>query len=517
MAVAATALAPPGIDVDSAAGKALARLWKKLAKDQARFERIDQYRRGEPPLPTSSAKLRDGFKGFQKKARANFAELAAEAVRERLRQTGLRTPVAQGTLGDLEAFQTWELLGGPLVQRDVHDLVLNFGRAYVIVGFDNSSGRPLPTAEDPRLCIVDKDPRTGRVRSALKVYRDEDLALDFAHLMLPGEVHVAVRDAKGATLTIPPRFNARQWQWADERFGAQPEDPADDDGIDRGGPLPAGMERTVPVVEFLNRDGVGEYERHTDLLDRINHMILQRLVIATLQAFRQRAVKGDLPEKDSNGNDIDYDELFSADPGALWQLPDGVELWESATADLSSILTAVKHDVLHYCAVTRTPIAMMLPDDAAQSAEGADFQREGLVHRCRDRLDLFTPKWSEVHALIYTYPGQYHNAQRSDVTKVRPLWEDVVRRSLAEQASAFAQLHDLPLETRYRIAMQASPEELELLRAERQTEALYAARVAAMTQAMQPAAAPAAAEPQQQQTAPTTPAPAREPAAVAAQ
>lgn len=58
-----------------------------------------------------------------------------------------------------------------------------------------------------------------------------------------------------------------------------------------------------------------------DDLDRINLLVLQRVQIAVLQAFRQRAIKGELPEKDAAGNAIDYNVLFSSDPAALWQLP----------------------------------------------------------------------------------------------------------------------------------------------------------------------------------------------------
>jgi hypothetical protein len=82
----------------------------------------------------------------------------------------------------------------------------------------------------------------------------------------------------------------------------------------------------VPVVR--SRTGHGPCTAHArassrphlPILDRINYTILNRLEIATLQAFRQRAIKG-VPDKDAEGNEIDYDDIFSADPGALWQLP----------------------------------------------------------------------------------------------------------------------------------------------------------------------------------------------------
>ena len=53
----------------------------------------------------------------------------------------------------------------------------------------------------------------------------------------------------------------------------------------------------VPVVQFANQPNLqgrywSEFEKHCGLLDRVGYQILQRLEIATLQAFKQRAVKG---------------------------------------------------------------------------------------------------------------------------------------------------------------------------------------------------------------------------------
>jgi hypothetical protein len=92
----------------------------------------------------------------------------------------------------------------------------------------------------------------------------------------------------------------------------------------------------VPVIQFLNRadmDGgaQGEFETHLGLLDRINYGVLNRLEIATLQAFRQRAIKG-VPDRDAQGAEIDYSDVFSMDPGAMWILPETADLWEQAMA-----------------------------------------------------------------------------------------------------------------------------------------------------------------------------------------
>ena len=149
----------------------------------------------------------------------------------------------------------------------------------------------------------------------------------------------------------------------------------------------SGASMGIPVVLYNNPGGAGEFENHLDLIDRINSGgILQRLVIVALQAFRQRALTGGmLPEKDENGKTIDWAKVFAPAPGALWNLPEGLDIWESQQVDTGPILAASKDDVRQLSAVTRTPLPMLMPDTANSSAEGARSTENGYIFRCRDR------------------------------------------------------------------------------------------------------------------------------------
>src|SRR3546814_13069879 len=103
-----------------------------------------------------------------------------------------------------------------------------------------------------------------------------------------------------------------------------------------------------------------DLERHTDTLDRINHGILQRMVISLYQAYRLRAIAvddDDAPETDPDtGQEINYEDLLSSDPGAFIKIPFGAKMWEGAQADLTGILSAVKDDVLYFMETTKTPL-----------------------------------------------------------------------------------------------------------------------------------------------------------------
>ncbi len=135
---------------------------------------------------------------------------------------------------------------------------------------------------------------------------------------------------------------------------------------------------------------MSEFGRHRDLLDRLDHMVLQGMTIATYQAFKQRAIEepeGGLPDEDENGRTIDYDEMFSADPGALWRIPFASKIWESGNVDLTPVWTGVEKFIQQLSAVTFTPLAMFSPDGQNQSAAGSAFAREGRTFKIEDRQD----------------------------------------------------------------------------------------------------------------------------------
>ena len=64
-----------------------------------RYDLLDNYYRGEPPLPMGPENCRATFRRFQKKARANWASLIVEAPRERMKPVGFRTAAEGDELG----------------------------------------------------------------------------------------------------------------------------------------------------------------------------------------------------------------------------------------------------------------------------------------------------------------------------------------------------------------------------------------------------------------------------------
>lgn len=431
----------------------LNRLINRLGDQQTRLNLLDNYYRGDCTLPEGAQNSREAYRQFQRKARSNFAALVVEAVRERMMPVGFRTGAQGDTNGDTEAWRIWQANALDADSALVHRAQLSMGDAYVIVGGrDPDTGVPVITPEDPRQVITEHDPmRRRKVIAALKVFTDEVQGADFAYLYLPGAVARAVRP--NHSCGAGPLFNAGGYEWIDST------------------PVPG----PVPVVRFSNRiDGqgysTGEFEDVLDVLDRINHMVLQRLVIATVQAFKQRAITN-LPDNDADGNPIDYAGMFTADPGALWSLPEGASIWESQQTDIQGILSAVRNDVMDLAAITRTPLFYLTPDAANGSAQGASLAREGLVFKTADRIVQASESWEDVMALAFLRAGDTQRAQRADMEVI---WAPPERFSLAERADAAikADAAGMPWRTVMSEIMQQSPQAVDRMEAERATDIL---------------------------------------------
>ncbi len=475
-------------DVAYSPGWWFRRLFNMLAdrRRRIRLQLLLDYHRGHAPLPQGAENAREAFEAFQKKARSTFAELVVSVMSERMTPVGFRTALDDDATGDAEVGSLWVRAGLDVSSADVHDLMLALGEAYVIVGpMDEETGAPLVTCEDPRYMVADVDPANPRrLLAALKVLHDEAAEEDRAYLYLPGQFHVAVRKSTSASLpqglaswTSYDRerfgpitgFDHKSWSWSEERSGNL-------------------QHNRMPVVRFRNKYGLGEFETHTDLLDRINHQILQRMVIATMQAFRQRAVKG-LPlvypeEHPMAGQEINYAEVFTADPAALWQLPESAEMWESEANDLRPILDAVEDDLQHLAAVTRTPMFMLSPGGENQSAEGASLAREGLVFKVADRITRTSHPWAQVMSLALLHAG---DTERADLAKLQTIWAPPNRLSLSERADAASKLNGiLPTRTLLIDVLGMAPADADRAMTERTEEQLLNAQVQAAVAAAYP-------------------------------
>jgi hypothetical protein len=440
------------------------RLLKDLEGRQARYRMLESYYDGTASVPhTTMRELKDSYRRLMHISRTNFAELVVEAVRERMNPSGFRTGASGDDNGDQDAWAIWQANTLDADSALVHRALLSLSETYVIVGpVDDDTGAPVITPEDPCEVVTAQDPvRKRKTVAALKVFHDYMASEDVAYVYLPGRVFQA-RRARPANSTFEFSKSFAEWDWVD-------------DGQD----LPAGV---VPVVRFVNRAKLGgqgraEFETQISILDRINYTLLNRIEIATLQAFRQRAIKG-VPIKDAEGNDVDYSDIFAADPGAIWHIPDAAEIWESGEVDLGPIRSAIRDDIQDLAAVTRTPLFYLTPEATNGSAEGASLAREGLVFKTTDRLVQTGESWEQVMALAFTFANDAERSKRSDM---EIMWASPERFSLAERmdAAAKAQAAGIPWRTVMEDIMQFSPQQVDRMEAEREQDLLRGAALEA--------------------------------------
>lgn len=381
------------------------RLFEKLVRQGREASKLRAWDEGTPPLPVPDNQ-RPAWERLQRIASVNLARLIVDARLHRLNLKGASTSLDDSPNGDDVLSSLFVELD---VQRKVHQ-ALRFALAEDR-GFLMLTGDGDLRVSDAMHAAVETDAE-GRTVAALSIYRDDPNDRDVAILARPGYFRVAY---KGGNSVLPR--DMRSWMMAPDSWEFQPRQPS---GLD-----------FIPAYE-LEPPGGSLIKAHLPSLERINHGILQRMIIIAMQAFRQRAMKG-LPDRDEEGNEIDYDGAFPSAPDALWMLPEGVDLWESGQADLTPVLSAVKDDIRFLAAASKTPLFMISPDDANGSAEGAATQREILIFDIESIIAAFGGPLKRMLSDLLTIRGEI---ERANLTGIRLIWANPRRSSLNERAAS---------------------------------------------------------------------------------
>ena len=428
---------------------------KKTSRVRPPLTVLNDYREGDPPLRED---IHSGWKPhvrqFVRMGRLNMADLIVSATANRMQLRDFRTAAADDEFGDVAARAIMRANDGAILSAEVHETLLALGDAYVIVGpVDDETGEPLITAESPLDAITLEDATTRRTIAGLKVVRDEWDSADLAFFYASGVMQRLIMRGPTSINSGSIRVDLSKWETY-------------------GDPVATGTGAIVPVVRFRNRDGVGEFERHLDSLDRINDKIFNEWWIAKIQAFRQRAIKNlpqDKEEIDADGNvritpiaDDEYDDMFTASPDEMWQVPGDVEFWESSAIDMTPITAAIEKDVQRLAAVTSIALPSMVPDSANGSAEGASLMREEHIFKVEDRIRRASTSWARVLSCAFEQKG---DSQRAKLSQIETIFGPVERHSLQQKASAASMANtSLPREAIQRDIWQYPPAEISDLR-----------------------------------------------------
>lgn len=462
----------------------LKQLEAKIQDRQPRYKELTRYDVGDHPLPEGDERCRPMFQQFQRKARSNYIALVIEAVLERLKIVGFRTGGNSTDDADKEAWRIWQANRLDARSSLVHRAMLVNSHAYVMVGRSknpNLANTPIITPESPRRVVVETDPLDQLTTLAgVKIVQDPRLDATVAVLGLPDFVWTFIKSNSGS-----------DWELKGDKQ-----------------PNTAGV---VPFVEFVNRPqldeaertqlGAGRYVRGAigyglsemasvvDVQDRINDTILNRLVIAKVQAYRQRWVKG-IKTEDENGEPIDLPFIPGVD--MLWAVEDvDAEFGDFAVTDLGNIMKAVEADIRDLAAISRTPPHYLLSELSNVSGNALNQSETGLSMKAWERIGTTSDSWEQVMAIAGIYAG--HEALSAPDSET--LWKDPEARTRAELADASVKESAAGVTWRFRMErLGFSPPEIERMDAERQAEQLMAAVTASQ--------APQAQQAQQQPVQP---------------
>jgi len=387
---------------------------------------------GDPPLPYIEPEYHEAFCEVLRLARCNYAPMVVAAMLDRMELQAVSTTVDNDTDGDNLAAQIMEESGFAAVSKDLFGYEFALAESYGMA----VPGDPVPTlhAIDPRRCVGVRDTTNPvQLRAGLVKEYDQITNEHIGYLFLPGEKWT-VRSSDGLS-----------WNKDVER------EPIE--GLDRLG--------GIPLVRFDNAFGLGEYEPHIDLLDRINDTTLKRIIGFAYQALRQRALRGDEAEDDEDTpgaaetSSLSPDD-FRAGPGALWRIPADFDIVELAQGNFNDMLTAKRDDVKEFAAVTSTPLHLITPDAADGSAEGAGLMRESATAKIRDRRARNSPPLRLLWRIAFALAGQDRGRH------IKLHWGPIEFRTLAERGSASAQsVGTLSLTQRCQRIWDMSPEDTE--------------------------------------------------------
>lgn len=493
----------------------LNRLCRRLMGRQGRYDRLERYALGNHPLPNGDQRFVVALSDLQKKAKTNYIELVISAVTTRMDVTGFRVgdgkttappppsvpgapttapgtppdpatasptdptapadataaPAPPATWTDDDASEIWKFNDMDFQSPIIINTGATFGDTYVCVtppdpdDLSNPNQLPLITAEDPRECIVEMDPaRPTRTLCGLKMWQDDvaqvvfaviDDGLNFYEYQGPALNDIVGQD----TATLTKRLLSHPSEGGFFLISVTP-NTLGEVSIVRGNWQPR-----------FGTQGRGEAEVVLDIQDRINHTILDRLVISKSQAYNQRWVTGGDPKNNTT------DRKWKPGPSAVWALSDkDAKFGQFEAADITPLLAAIRDDVGDMAAVSQTPGTYLMNRMVNVSGDTLTQDQVALVQKIKARMTAMGWMYQKVMRLCFMATGDVEKAQSVDV---QTLWVDPEIYDLAAMADAFQKLQaaGMPLQ----LIMEKfnySPDEIAMALAEQQRQEQMASQQA---------------------------------------
>lgn len=344
------------------------RLHKEMTTRQPDIDRFDRYYRGDHPLPWLAPQAADEFRRVLKMSRSNYMGLVCDAQVERQMLEGFRIGTTQDA--DLEMWRIWQ---DNNLDSDFDQGILEAaitGQAYLLVAPNATDAKtPHVWVEHPSQAIVAYNPGSGRNSRAagLKVWVDDWTGRLMATLYLPDKIYKFESDSKRIV-------GSEQIRWAPREVSGEQWPAANTLG-------------EVPLVELPNNPrlltgGVSELADVTDIQDRANKTLADRLMTQDFGAFPQKWATG-WPDEDENGQaneriDVGRDRMLTTDTVET-------KFGQFDAAPLDPYSAAKREDVKDIASRTRTPAQYLLGEMSNVNGETLKASESGLISKVRQR------------------------------------------------------------------------------------------------------------------------------------
>ena len=358
----------------------ISRLTRSHDTEISELERLDAYFEGSQQLSYMHPELQHRLGDRVRQLVVNWPRLLVDSLVERLAIAGFR--LGAQSKRDEELWRIWQYNDRDAGYQQAHTDAMVMRRSYVIVGSNEKDPEtPLITVESPLQVHAELDPRTRRVRAAVKRWSDTtpDGEREWhATLYLPDETVSFTRDTNGWRLT-------------------------DVDEHELG---------TVPVVPVVNRPRVMRPLGESELVDVIPlsdaacKVATDMMVSAEFHAMPRRYALG-FDQEDFTDAERRPLTPWEAVAGLVWATPkspreDGVAVGQFPEANLSNF-----HETLNALARLVASISGLPPHflgystENPASAEAIRSSEARLVKRAERRHRGFESAWEQVLRLVY--------------------------------------------------------------------------------------------------------------------
>ena len=353
---------------------------------------VRRYYKGDFAWKYGDDKLRKAFGHvfYETRFGVNWMKLIVNGIEERLKVDGIRVGATKSS--DPSAWDLWNTARLGARSARVHRQSMLYGVGYVTV-WSGADGSPSIKVDHPATAAVELDPDDDTKRVAgLRTYLDV-AGFMHAQLFLPDRVYTYVSPS---SVTDKGQGQERiDMTWIV------------DDAVFESGQASNRL-GVVPMIPFLNEptadwpgeaDGRFLLERSElygamPIQDAINSVLVNVLLAANTQGYKQRWVTGLEIEKDDQGRVL---PPFEADIDRLWQGEDpNTKFGEFSTTDVTPLLKLIDQLVANLGAIASLPQHMLNPEATRLSADSIRASESGLIMKIAHKQDVFGDAWTEV-------------------------------------------------------------------------------------------------------------------------